>query len=83
MHLIKLRRAEATYVVSVCKCLTERGFFEATLEYHFLANIWVDFNLVLRFSSNSDGSGDLGEISCVEITPKYSRRAVLTHFGRR
>ena len=26
---------------------------------HFSENIWVEFDLILRFSDNSDGSGDL------------------------
>ena len=42
---------------------TEGGIFEARLDvYNFQKNIWVDFNLLLRFSSNSDGSVDLGEV---------------------
>ena len=42
---------------------TEDGFFEATVGFRIcFQNVWVDFNYFLRFSSNSDASGGLGEV---------------------
>ena len=43
---------------------SEGGIFEATVEFWLsFGNIWVDFNLILRFSGNSDGSGGQGGVS--------------------
>ena len=50
-------------ICQVPQCLTyapEDGIFEAAVDfYHFEVNIWIDFNQIIRFSSNSDGSGEL------------------------
>ena len=41
---------------------TDGGIFEATVDFLFFFNVWVDSNSVLMFSCNFDGSGDLGEV---------------------
>ena len=55
--------------------------------YSIFRKVWVGFNLISKFSGNSDGSGGPSTIllrwNDIEIISKYGQGMISEHFGMR